>query len=78
MDEILRDLPQKAREKHSENKKFFSKLKKRPPKDLDYTMQELHDAEFERTECLTCANCCKTTGPLFTNADVYTHQLSEL
>ena len=33
-------------------------------------MQELHDREFRKTDCLTCANCCKTTGPLFTAADV--------
>jgi len=33
-------------------------------------MQELHEDEFERTNCLQCANCCKTTGPLFTNADI--------
>lgn len=70
MESILRQLPQKAKEKHSENKKFFVRLRKKPPKDLDYLMQELHDAEFRRTDCLTCANCCKTTGPLFTNADV--------
>ena len=70
MDEVLRQLPKKAKEKYSENKKFFAKLKKKTPKNLDYIMQELHDAEFKRTDCLTCANCCKTTGPLFTNADV--------
>lgn len=70
MDEVLRQLPKKAKEKHSENKKFFAKLKKKTPKNLDYIMQELHVAEFKRTDCLTCANCCKTTGPLFTNADV--------
>ncbi|TDT47122.1 hypothetical protein CLV90_1193 [Maribacter spongiicola] len=70
MEEVLRELPQKAKEKHNENKKFFVKLRKKPPKNLDYIMQELHEAEFERTDCLTCANCCKTTGPLFTNADV--------
>lgn len=70
MKEILVQLPQKAREKHSENKKFFERLKKRPPKDLDYTMQELHVAEFRKTNCLECANCCKTTGPLFTRADI--------
>ena len=70
MEEGLRELPQRAAEKHQENKKFFAKLKKKPPKDLDYTMQELHDSEFNRTDCLTCANCCKTTGPLFTNQDV--------
>ncbi len=66
----LEELPQKAKEKQSENKRFFNKLKKKPPKNLDYVMQELHEDEFERTDCLTCANCCKTTGPLFTNADI--------
>jgi Fe-S-cluster containining protein len=70
MDEFLEELPQRAREKHAENKKFFAKLKKKPPKDLDYVMQELHEEEFRRTDCLGCANCCKTTGPLFTNADI--------
>lgn len=70
MDENLEELPKRAKEKHTENKKFFAKLKKRPPKDLDYTMQQLHHEEFERTDCLTCANCCKTTGPLFTNVDI--------
>ncbi|TLP82112.1 YkgJ family cysteine cluster protein [Maribacter sp. ACAM166] len=70
MEEVLRQLSKKAKEKHSENKKFFVKLRKKPPKNLDYIMQELHETEFERTDCLTCANCCKTTGPLFTNADV--------
>ncbi len=67
---ILQQLKSKALEKHSENKKFFDKLKKKPPKDLDYIMQDLHDKEFENTNCLHCANCCKTTGPLFTTADI--------
>lgn len=70
MEEIIRGLPKKAQEKYSENKKFFAKLKKKPPKNLDYVMEDLHEAEFQRTDCLQCANCCKTTGPLFTNADV--------
>ena len=70
MDEIIKALPKKAQEKHTENKKFFTKLKKRPPKNLDYLLEELQENEVETTDCLQCANCCKTTGPLFTNADV--------
>ena len=70
MDEFLKSLPQQAKDKHKENKKFFARLKKRPPKHLDKLMKELHEEEFERTDCLECANCCKTTGPLFTNADI--------
>ncbi len=70
MKEILEQLPVRAREKQKENKVFFLKLKKKPLKNLDYTMQELHEVEFRRTDCLLCANCCKTTGPLFTAADI--------
>lgn len=66
----LQQLPVLAKEKHAENKKYFTKLKKKPPKDLDYVMQELHQETFAQTNCLECANCCKTTGPLFTTADI--------
>jgi len=70
MDDFLKQLPQLAKDKQNENKKYFAKLRKKPPKNIDYVMQELHEVEFEKTDCLTCANCCKTTGPLFTNADI--------
>lgn len=70
MDEFIEQLPNLAKDKHKETAAYFKKLKRKPPKDLDYQMQELHDEEFERTDCLTCANCCKTTGPLFTDRDI--------
>ncbi|MEZ2415121.1 YkgJ family cysteine cluster protein [Muriicola sp. E247] len=70
MQDILKVLPKLAREKERENRQFFSRLKRRPPKNLDSIAQELHHNEFEHTDCLSCANCCKTTGPLFTRADI--------
>lgn len=70
MEKHLKNLPKLAKDKHNETKKYFDKLKKKPPKDLDYQMEEIHKQVFKRTDCLTCANCCKTTGPLFTSADV--------
>jgi Fe-S-cluster containining protein len=33
-------------------------------------MEELHELEFEKTDCLQCANCCKTTSPIFTTKDI--------
>ena len=66
----LNELGKLAKDKHNENKKYFDKLKKKTPKNLDYVMQGLHDNEFKKTNCLACANCCKTTGPLFTLADI--------
>ncbi|CEN46764.1 conserved hypothetical protein [Capnocytophaga canimorsus] len=59
-----------AKKQQDENQKFFARLKKKPPKDLDYQVQQIHDEVFENTDCLQCANCCKTTGPLFTNTDI--------
>lgn len=70
MQDKIHNLPKLAKDKHSENKRFFNRLKNKPPKQLDYLMQELHEVEFDRTDCLDCANCCKTTGPLFTDKDI--------
>ncbi len=70
MQDVINNLPKRAKDKHKENKTFFNKLKKKPPKQLDYLMVELHEEEFQRTDCLDCANCCKTTGPLFTPKDI--------
>lgn len=30
----------------------------------------MHDEVFAATDCLQCANCCKTTSPIFYPADV--------
>lgn len=70
MDKFLEELPELAKEKYLETKKYFAKLKKRTPKNLDVTMQDLHQKEFEKTDCLTCGNCCKTTSPIFTDKDI--------
>ena len=66
----LNELTKLAKDTHIETKKYFDKLKKKTPKNLDYQMQDLHEVEFKKTNCLECANCCKTTGPLFTSADI--------
>ena len=59
-----------ALQKQKEHKKVLDQIKKKPPKNLDYLTQELHDEVFEKIDCLSCANCCKTTGPLFTEKDI--------
>jgi len=48
---------------------FLKRLKRQPPRDLDEVVHELHNRVFARTNCLDCANCCKTTGPLWTERD---------
>lgn len=66
----LIELEKLSKDTHIETKKYLDKLKKKAPKNLDNIMQDLHDAEFKNADCLSCANCCKTTGPLFTTTDI--------
>lgn len=66
----LEKFRQQARSKRQENRKFFRKLKKTNPKELDRQFHEGHEKAFSHINCLNCANCCKTTGPLFTEKDI--------
>lgn len=60
----------RAKEALKTNKKFFSKLKARPPRDLDARFHALHNEVFSEVDCLNCANCCKTTSPIFRDVDI--------
>ena len=51
-------------------KKIFRKLKQSKPNDLDQKFHKGHEAEFKKMDCLSCANCCKTTSPIFRDADI--------
>ena len=59
-----------GREAKAENEKFFKQLKKKPPKNLDEMVRELHDEAFENFDCLTCANCCGSISPMMTDKDI--------
>ncbi len=59
-----------SKKKSKENKAFLEKLRKKPPNDLDSTVENLHNFVFERINCLNCANCCKTTSPIVIDRDI--------
>ena len=61
---------QLALQKQKEHRKFLANLKKKPPKNLDKIAQQIHDEVFEEIDCTACANCCKTLGPDFKEADI--------
>ncbi|SDE44176.1 YkgJ family cysteine cluster protein [Riemerella columbipharyngis] len=60
----------KAKQKEKEHRKFLEGLKRKPPKNLDYIAQEAHEEVFEEVNCLSCANCCRTVGPMIIGQDV--------
>jgi len=67
---LLANLKQRARDDKKANKKFFRQLTRRAPRDLDDRVAGLHKEVFEAIDCLECANCCKTTSPIFRDKDI--------
>ncbi len=59
-----------SRNKEQENRKFLGKLKKKDPRRVDDEFHRLHHEVFGEIDCLQCANCCKTTSPIFYQNDI--------
>jgi Fe-S-cluster containining protein len=52
------------------NRKLKEKLKKIKPRNLDADFHQNHEEVFASLDCLDCANCCKTTSPIFIQTDI--------
>ena len=50
--------------------KTINALKKIRKGDADKLIHKLHEEAFEKIDCLLCANCCTTTGPLLNDKDI--------
>jgi uncharacterized protein len=59
-----------SKKKSVDNKKFLLALKKKDARRVDDAFHEAHAEVFETTDCLECANCCKTTSPIFYQNDI--------
>ena len=59
-----------SKNKLAENKKVLKDLKGKDPRKVDKVFHQLHTEVFEETDCLSCANCCKTTSPIFYENDI--------
>ena len=60
----------KANSRKKQIRQLLDKLHKMNSKDVDEYFHLEHEAVFKEIDCLNCANCCKTTGPLFTQKDI--------
>lgn len=60
----------KVEENKDEIAAKFKKLKRKKPKNLDGLFRESHERAFDEIDCLKCANCCKTTSPIFRGIDI--------
>lgn len=62
-------LTQVAQDKKEMAKKMKALAKKKSKK-LDEVIHAQHEAVFAKMDCLKCANCCKTTSPIFRDVDI--------
>lgn len=56
-----------------ENPKFVHKLQvlgQKSDDEIDEVINTANDVAFQKINCLECANCCKTKGPMFTKKDI--------
>ncbi|MCF6360184.1 MAG: YkgJ family cysteine cluster protein [Cyclobacteriaceae bacterium] len=51
-------------------KKALNTIREMRKGHADSLIHALHEQAFEHINCLECANCCTTTGPLLTGKDI--------
>lgn len=66
----LKRFQERSKSASAENKKFLQSLKKKGPRKVDDVFHETHEEVFQEIDCLECANCCKTTSPIFYQTDI--------
>jgi Fe-S-cluster containining protein len=59
-----------AKSNQEETNAFFTKLKRKKPKNLDTVVHRIHDQVFAEFDCLQCANCCSSISPMITDKDI--------
>ena len=62
-------LPELVKKSENKWKKFLQRNRKKIQK-MDDVVHDFHFFHSENTDCLSCANCCKTLGPRITQKDV--------
>lgn len=66
----LRSFRQQVRTKKRSFRRFLTKLENNPPRGLTKKITELEKEVWLQTDCLSCANCCKTMTPTFNKQDL--------
>lgn len=59
-----------AKSHKSSHKSLLKKLKKEKNGTVDLLFSQAHEEVFECTDCMDCGNCCRTTGPMYTQKDI--------
>ncbi len=70
MENLIEDWKKRKEEVHASNKKTVQKISKLNEKKMNQLAEGIHDAVFEKIDCLDCANCCKSIPPILNDTDI--------
>jgi Fe-S-cluster containining protein len=68
--DLIAEMERKIPSLMKENKAFMEKIARTKPKNLDKVTHQLHKEEFEKIDCLECARCCASLGPMIFESDI--------
>jgi len=66
----LRSFRQKARHNKRRMRRYLTKLENNKTRGLNKKIEVLEKEVWKETDCLTCANCCRTMTPTYTPRDL--------
>jgi len=66
-DNILQNWEKKAVENQKKYRNYLQRVDKNK---VLKALPDLHEQAFEKTDCLTCGNCCKSYSPRFKTPDI--------
>ena len=70
MEADKKNVKELARLNQGETSVFFTKLKRKKPKNLDMVAQRSHELVCAKFDCLQCGNCCSSISPIITDKDI--------
>jgi Fe-S-cluster containining protein len=66
----LRSFRLKVRHRKAKYLRFLNRLQKKSPRGLDGLAEKINREVWKETDCTTCANCCITMTPTYTQKDI--------
>jgi Fe-S-cluster containining protein len=66
----LRSFRQEVLRNRRRMRSFLTRLEKKVPRGMKQIQAEADKESWSRTDCLDCANCCKTMSPTYTAEDI--------
>ena len=66
----IRQFKKKVKKTSRSLRNFLTRTENNPPKYFDATAEQIDKEVWAETDCLSCANCCKSMSPTFKYADL--------